>query len=52
MFYDLNIKVIIELNDLDFYEKKLSFKLRNNEDINEGTKSECSKEMMRTSNKM
>lgn len=29
MFYDLNTNVIIESNDVKFYEEKFSFKLRN-----------------------
>lgn len=29
MFYDLNANVIIELNDVEFYEYKFTFKLRN-----------------------
>jgi len=28
-FYDLNVKVIIESNDADFYGNKLPFELRN-----------------------
>ncbi|PNX71716.1 hypothetical protein L195_g027599 [Trifolium pratense] len=29
-FYDLNVKVIIESNDVDFYKNEFLFKLRNN----------------------
>jgi len=35
-FYDLNVKVIIESNDVDFYENKFPFKSRNSEGTSGG----------------